>query len=328
MRQSNGSKPRPIPRVTVIGAGNVGSVVAKHLLDAHLADVVLVDVVEGRPQGIALDLSESGALVGYTRSILGTNDYDDTADSDLIVVTAGLPRKPGMSRDDLTQVNGRIVMQTVRAAIARSPDAILIVVTNPLDVMTELAWRVSGLPCDRVMGMAGVLDTARFRSFVAQELGVPVADVSALVLGGHGDLMVPLPNFATVGGVPLLHLMPEAVVQRLVARTRNGGAEVVELLKTGGAYYAPGAAVFQMVAAILQDQHRILPVSAYLRGEYDLEGLYLGVPCRLGKGGIEQVIEVGLTAAQRSALHRSAAAVRATRDRAMDALLHKPPLPV
>jgi malate dehydrogenase len=241
---------------------------------------------------------------------VGTNDYQDTANSDLVVVTAGLPRRPGMSRDDLTQVNGKIVADTLRQALARSPQASVIVVTNPLDVMTYLAWKVSGLPSHRVMGMAGVLDSARFQTLIAWELGVPPQDVSALVLGGHGDLMVPLPRYTTVSGIPVTDLVSAPRLQALIERTRNGGAEIVQLLKQGGAYYAPAASVCVMVESILLNQRRILPLAAHLTGQYGLDDLYLGVPCRLGRGGIEAIVELTLTAEEQAALARSAAAVK------------------
>ncbi len=299
-------------QVTVVGAGNVGSTLAQRILERNLANVVLVDIVVGRPQGVALDLAQA---VGCDRTrpsctILGTNDYQDTANSDLVVVTAGLPRRPGMSRDDLTQVNGKIVVDTLRQALARSPQASVIVVTNPLDVMTYLAWKVSGLPSHRVMGMAGVLDSARFQTFIAWELGVPPQDVSALVLGGHGDLMVPLPRYTTVSGIPVTDLVSAPRLQALVERTRNGGAEIVQLLKQGGAYYAPAASVCVMVESILLNQRRILPLAAHLTGQYGLDDLYLGVPCRLGRGGIEAIVELTLTAEEQAALARSAAAVK------------------
>jgi malate dehydrogenase len=315
-----------IPQVTVVGAGGVGNALAKRILDNHLANVVLIDVVAGRPQGIALDLTQSGAVEGHIRQILGTNDYDDTANSDVVVVTAGLPRKPGMTRDDLAIVNGPIVVETVRQAIARSPKARLIIVTNPLDVMTYLAWQASDLPHQSVMGMAGVLDAARFRTFIAMALKVPVADVSALVLGGHGDLMVPLPNHATVSGIPLAELLDAATIQRLVQRTQQGGAEIVNLLKTGGAHYAPGAAVYAMVEAILGDLHRILPAAAYLTGEYQLHDLFIGVPCKICAQGIASVLEVSLDKAQQTALARSANAVQTQVKSAMKALVAPPVL--
>lgn len=300
-----------IPQVTVVGAGNVGSALAKRILDTHLADVVLLDIVEGRPQGIALDLIEADALEERPRRILGTNQYEDTANSEVIVVTAGLPRQPGMSREDLMQVNGKIVIDTVTHAIAYSPQAKLIVVTNPLDVMTYLAWQASGLPPQQIMGMAGILDSARFQTFIALELGVPPEDVSALVLGGHGDLMVPLPNYASVSGIPLSELLSRDTIQRLIERTRHGGTEIVNLLKTGGAYYAPAASIYLMVEAILMNRHRILPAAAYLTGEYGLHDLYVGVPCRIGMAGVEAVVELQLTLEQQQALQQSADFIKA-----------------
>ena len=315
------------PKVTVIGAGNVGSSLAKRILDVHLADVVLLDVVEGRPQGIALDLTEASGLEMRPQHIIGTNDYADTADSDVVVVTAGLPRKPGMSRDDLMQVNGNIVRTAVQQAIAHSPQAKLIIVTNPLDVMTYLAWQASGLPPERVMGMAGILDSARFRTFIAMALDVPPEDVSALVLGGHGDLMVPMPNYASVSGIPLTELLDAPTLERLIDRTRNGGAEIVNLLKTGGAYYAPAASIYLMVEAILMNRHRILPTATYLTGQYGLHDVYLGVPCRIGQSGIEAVLELTLTPEQHRALQQSAAAVKANIQQVM-ALLAAAPAPV
>lgn len=301
---------RYVPRVTVVGSGNVGSSLAKRILDAHLADVVLLDVVEGRPQGIALDLTEASGLEMRPQHIVGTNDYQDTRDSDVVVITAGLPRKPGMSRDDLMQVNGKIVIDVVRQAIAYSPQAKFVIVTNPLDVMTYLAWRASGLPAEHVMGMAGILDSARFRTFIAMELDVPPEDVSALVLGGHGDLMVPMPNYASVSGIPLTELLDTPTIERLIDRTRNGGAEIVNLLKTGGAYYAPAASIYCMVEAILMNRHRILPTAAYLTGQYGLNDVYIGVPCRVGQAGIESVLELSLTPHQQNALQKSAASIK------------------
>ena len=310
-----------LSQVTVVGAGNVGSTLAQRLIERNLANVVLIDIVEGRPQGIALDLMESQGCEGHNRTIVGTNHYQDTRDSDIIVVTAGLPRKPGMSRDDLTQVNGKIVMDTVTRALEHSPDACVIVVTNPLDVMTYLAWKVSQLPTRRVMGMAGVLDSSRFQTFIAMELGVPSKDVSAMVLGGHGDLMVPLPQYSTVSGIPVNELLPPQIVDRLIERTRNGGAEIVQLLKQGGAYYAPASSVCVMVESILLNQSRILPVASYLEGQYGLNDLYLGVPCRLGKSGVEKILELGLTTEEQESLSRSAASVKANVQKALSTLL-------
>jgi malate dehydrogenase len=310
-----------LSQVTVIGAGNVGSTVAQRILERNLANVVLIDIVEGRPQGIALDLMESRGAEGHNRTIIGTNDYQDTADSDIIVVTAGLPRKPGMSRDDLMKVNGKIVIDTVKQALEHSPYACVIVVTNPLDVMTYLAWKVSGLPPSQVMGMAGVLDSARFQTFIAMELNVPPHDVSAMVLGGHGDLMVPLPQYSTVSGIPVTELIPDERLSSLIERTRNGGAEIVQLLKQGGAYYAPASAVCVMVEAILLNQARILPVAAYLQGQYGLRDLYLGVPCRLGKKGVESILELSLTAEEAEGLHTSARSVKDKTQVALSTLL-------
>jgi len=301
-----------LPRqVTVVGAGNVGSTLAQRILEHNLANVVLVDIVSGRPQGVALDLSQAAGSEGHNRTIVGTNDYQDTAKSDIVVITAGLPRRPGMTRDDLTQVNGKIVADTLRQALAVSPHASVIIVTNPLDVMTYLAWKVSGLPPHRVMGMAGVLDSARFQTFLAWELGVPPRDVSAMVLGGHGDLMVPLPSYTTVSGIPVTELIPAPRLGELIERTRNGGAEIVQLLKQGGAYYAPASSAYVMVEAMLLNQRRILPIAAYLTGQYGLDDLYLGVPCRLGQGGIEDILELTLTPGEQAALVRSAASVKA-----------------
>lgn len=310
-----------LSQVTVVGAGNVGSTLAQRLIERNLANVVLIDIVEGRPQGIALDLMESQGCEGHNRTIVGTNHYQDTRDSDIVVVTAGLPRKPGMSRDDLTQVNGKIVMDTVTRALEHSPDACVIVVTNPLDVMTYLAWKVSQLPTRRVMGMAGVLDSSRFQTFIAMELGVPSKDVSAMVLGGHGDLMVPLPQYSTVSGIPVNELLPPQILDRLIERTRNGGAEIVQLLKQGGAYYAPASSVCVMVESILLNQSRILPVASYLDGQYGLNDLYLGVPCRLGKSGAEKILELDLTTEEQESLSRSAASVKANVQKALSTLL-------
>lgn len=310
-----------LSQVTVVGAGNVGSTLAQRLLERNLANVILLDIVEGRPQGIALDLMESRGCEGHNRTIIGTNDYQDTRDSDIVVVTAGLPRKPGMSRDDLMQVNGKIVMETVTRALEHSPHACVIVVTNPLDVMTYLAWQVSGLPSHRVMGMAGILDSSRFQTFIAMALGVPPGDVCATVLGGHGDLMVPLPQYSTVSGIPVTELLPPGTLDRLIERTRNGGAEIVQLLKRGGAYYAPASSVCAMVDSIVLNQSRILPVSAYLEGQYGLDDLYLGVPCRLGKKGVETILELNITAQQEEALLKSAASVKANLQIARSTLL-------
>jgi len=297
-------------KVSIIGAGNVGATTAQRIFDRGYADVVLVDVVPDLPQGKALDMLESGPVVGSDAYIVGSNGYDETEGSDLVIITAGIARKPGMSRDDLLMTNMGIVTGVMKEVVKRSPNAIYIIVTNPLDAMAQAAYEVSGLPRERVVGMAGVLDTARFRTFIAQELKVSVEDVQAYVLGGHGDTMVPLVGYTTVGGVPITELLPKERIDAIVQRTRDGGAEIVKLLKTGSAYYAPSAAVAQMAEAILLDRKRILPCAAYLQGEYGIRGLYVGVPVKLGAGGIEQIIEIRLTAEEKAALERSAKAVR------------------
>lgn len=304
------------PRVTVVGAGKVGSTLAQKIAEKNLADVVLLDVVAGMPQGLALDLLEAKGISLHDRYISGTTDYADTANSDVVVITAGLPRKPGMSRDDLTKTNAKIVVEAAKKAIAHSPEAILIVVTNPLDVMTYLAWQATELPCDRIMGMAGVLDSARFQAFIAMELGVSVTDVQTMVLGSHGDLMVPVARYSTVAGVPITELMDAATIERLVTRTRNGGAEIVELMQTGSAYFAPAASTCLMVESILLNQSRLLPVAAYLQGEYGLQDIFIGVPCSLSYGGIAKVWELKLTEPELAALQASAKAVRQSIDRA------------
>ncbi|MFI5255525.1 MAG: malate dehydrogenase [Candidatus Limnocylindrales bacterium] len=298
------------PKVTVIGAGNVGATTAQRIAEAGLADVVLIDIIEGLPQGKALDLSQSAPVVGHDCSIKGTNDYADTAGSDIVVVTSGLARQPGMSRDDLLAKNVTIVDSVVRQAAAVSPNAILVIVTNPLDAMCHVAMKASGFPRERVVGMAGILDSARFRTFIAWELGVSVSSTHAFVLGGHGDTMVPLPRYSTVAGIPLPDLLPPEKIEALVTRTRNGGAEVVALLKSGSAYYAPAAAVAQMVGAILGDTKAILPCAALLEGEYGTKGLFVGVPVKLGRKGIERIVEVKLSEAEQAAFDHSAAAVR------------------
>ena len=297
-------------KVTVIGAGNVGATTAQQIIETGLADVVLVDIVEGLPQGKALDLLEAAPVAGYDVRITGTNDYADTAHSKIIVVTSGLARQPGMSRDDLMARNAGIVESVVKQAAPLSPGAIIIVVTNPLDAMCHVALKASGFPPERVIGMAGVLDSARFRAFIAEELQVSVRDIRAFVLGGHGDTMVPLPRYSTVGGVPMTELMSAERVEALVERTRNGGAEVVALLKTGSAYYAPAASVVEMIEAILRDRRRVLPCAAYLGGEYGVSDLYMGVPIVLGNGGVERIIEISLTDDERAAFDRSADSVR------------------
>jgi malate dehydrogenase len=298
------------PQVTVVGAGNVGASVAQRVAEAGLADVVLIDIVEGLPQGKALDLAEAAPVVGHDMQVVGTNDYADTAGSDIVVVTSGLARQPGMSRDDLLSKNAGIVHSVVEQAMKHSPDAILIIVTNPLDAMCHVALQASGLPPAKVIGMAGVLDSARFRTFIAQELGVSVASTHAFVLGGHGDTMVPLPRYSTAGGVPITELLSAERIDALVDRTRNGGAEIVALLKTGSAYYAPAASVAQMVDSILNDRNEILPCAALLEGQYGVDGLFVGVPVKLGRAGITQIVEIELTESERSAFNHSADSVR------------------
>jgi malate dehydrogenase len=298
------------PQVTVVGAGNVGASVAQRVVEAALADVVLIDIVEGLPQGKALDLAEAAPVVGHDMKITGTNDYADTAGSDIVVVTSGLARQPGMSRDDLLSKNAGIVRSVAQQAISHSPDAILIIVTNPLDAMCHVSLEASGLSPERVIGMAGVLDSARFRTFIAQELGVSVTSTHAFVLGGHGDTMVPLPRYSTAGGVPITELIEAGRIEEIVDRTRNGGAEIVALLKTGSAYYAPAASVAQMVDSILNDRNEILPCAAYLQGQYGVDGLYVGVPVKLGRTGITDIVEIELTDSEQTAFNRSADAVR------------------
>ncbi|HEX8941228.1 MAG TPA: malate dehydrogenase [Candidatus Limnocylindrales bacterium] len=297
-------------KVTVVGAGNVGASCAQRIAEAGLADVVLVDIVEGLAEGKALDLAEAAPVVGHDASVVGTTDYAATAGSDVVVITSGLARQPGMSRDDLLAKNAGIVRSVVEAVAPRSPEAILVIVTNPLDAMCHVALEASGFPRERVVGMAGILDSARFRTFIARELGVSVASTAAFVLGGHGDTMVPLPRYSTVGGVPLPELLDAETIERLVTRTRNGGAEIVALLKAGSAYYAPAASVHQMVDAILGDRHAVLPCAALLEGEYGIDGLFVGVPVSLGRRGVERVVEIELTADERAAFEASAAAVR------------------
>lgn len=298
------------PKVTVVGAGNVGGTVAQRLVETNCYDVVLVDIIEGVPQGKALDLAQAGPICGYDGSVVGTNGYGETDQSSVVVITSGVPRKPGMSRDELLATNTNIVKEVVREVARRSPDAVLLLVANPLDAMAHVAYRVSGFPKQRVVGMAGVLDSARFRSFIAGELGVSAAEVQAMVLGGHGDTMVPLLRYTTVAGRPLSEWLPKERLEALVQRTRDGGAEIVSLLKSGSAYYAPSAAVMTMVEAILKDEKRVLPCAAYCEGEYGLSGVFVGVPARLGRGGVEQIIEYELTPGERAALETSAAAVR------------------
>ena len=297
-------------KVTVIGGGNVGANVAQKIAAKELADVVLVDVVEGIPQGKGLDMLESAPVEGYDVQITGTNGYDETANSDIVVITAGFPRKPGMSRDDLLLANYEVVKSATEQAVRHSPNAILVLVTNPLDAMCWTAQQVSGFPRERIIGMAGVLDSARFRTFIAQELNVSFENVTAMVLGGHGDTMVPLVRFTSVSGIPLSELADEATIARMVQRTRDGGAEIVKHLKTGSAYYAPAASTTEMVESILRDKKKVLPCAACLEGEYGIHGLFVGVPVKLGTAGIEQIYEIKLTPEEDAALKKSAGAVK------------------
>jgi malate dehydrogenase len=302
------------PKITVVGAGNVGATCAHWAAARELADVVLVDVVEGMPQGKALDLMQARPIFGFNVEVAGANDYAATKDSQIVIITAGIARKPGMSREDLINTNKDIVAAVTKEAVAQSPEAILIVVSNPLDAMCYVAYKVSGFPRQRIMGMAGILDTARFRCFIAMELGVAVEEIQAMVLGGHGDDMVPVVSATNVSGVPLTDLLPKDQIAALVDRTRKGGGEIVALLKTGSAYYAPAAAVAQMAEAILKDQSRLVPVSAYLTGEYGLQDLFFGVPVILGAQGIEKILALKLTQDEEAMLQKSAAAVAKTRD--------------
>ncbi|MGI6461474.1 MAG: malate dehydrogenase [Candidatus Hydrogenedentales bacterium] len=297
-------------KIACIGAGNVGATVAQYCLDMQLGDVVLFDIVEGLPQGKGLDLTQAGPVRGYSCSATGTNDYRDIAGSNICVVTAGLPRKPGMSRDDLVEKNGAIITGICENILRYAPESVVIFVTNPLDVMAYLALKKLGYPPRKVVGMAGTLDSARLRTFVASELGVSMKNVDTMVLGSHGDEMVPLPAYTTVSGVPITQLLSEDKIEAIVERTRKGGGEIVALLKTGSAYYAPAASVARMVQCILNDERQILPCSAFLTGQYGLKDVFVGVPVRLGEGGVEEIIELELTPAQREALHKSAGAVR------------------
>jgi malate dehydrogenase len=299
-------------KITVIGAGNVGATSAQRIVDKGLAnEVVLVDVIEGMPQGKALDISESSPSEGTDTKIIGTNSYEPTANSDIILITAGIARKPGMSRDDLQNTNANIVKICTEQAVKQSPNAIIIVVSNPLDVMTYVALKVSGFERHRVLGMAGILDSSRFRTFISMELGVSVEDVSAFVLGGHGDSMVPLPRYSTVAGIPLPDLLDQGTIDRLVKRTRDGGIEIVNLLKTGSAYYAPSSSAVQMIEAIVRDKKRVLPCSIQLQGEYGIKDTVVGVPMKLGKKGMEEIIKIKLTPDEQAALNKSAADVKA-----------------
>ena len=297
-------------KVTIVGSGNVGATTAHWIASKELADVVLIDIIEGVPQGKGLDLLEAMPIEKRDSYVSGTNSYADTANSDIVVITAGIPRKPGMSRDDLLNTNYGIMKAVVGEVVKNSPNCILIIVSNPLDAMAQAAYKLSGLPRERVIGMAGVLDSARFRAFIADELKVSVENVTAFVLGGHGDTMVPLPRYSTVAGIPITELIEKSRLDALVQRTRDGGAEIVKYLKTGSAYYAPSAAATEMVEAILKDKKKILPCAAYLQGEYGISGLYVGVPVKLGSKGIEQIIEIKLTADEKAGLDKSAAAVK------------------
>lgn len=301
-------------KISVIGAGFVGSTTAHWIASKELGDVVLFDIVEGMPQGKALDLLESGPVEGFDLNIIGTNDYADTANSDVVVVTSGAPRKPGMSREDLIKVNANITRQCVENVAKHSPDATIIMVNNPLDVMTYLAKQVSGFPKNRVLGQAGVLDSARYRTFIAMEAGVSVEDVQAMLMGGHGDEMVPLPRFSTISGIPVTEFISQEKLDAIVQRARKGGGEIVNLLKTGSAYYAPSSSTVQMVEAIIKDKKRVIPCAAYLEGEYGLNDLYFGVPIILGAGGVERIIELPLNEEEKALLQKSAEAVRNTQD--------------
>ncbi len=297
-------------RVAIMGAGNVGRTLAQRIIEKNLANVVLLDVIEGLPQGVALDLMEAQGLEQHNCEVMGTNDYQETADADIVVITAGRARTPGIRRDDLLAINAKIVAEVAQKAFKYSPNAIFIVITNPLDVMTYLTQKVTGLPPQRVMGMAGVLDSSRLRTFLAMELGVSTANVTAMVLGGHGDLMVPLPAYCTVNGISITQLLDDKTIERLLERTRNGGAEVVKLLKTGGAYYAPASSACIMIETILKNQSRLLPTAAYLQGEYGLNDIYIGVPSVLACGGVKKILEVKLTPQEQEALLVSATSVR------------------
>ncbi|MEA1946651.1 MAG: malate dehydrogenase [Thermodesulfobacteriota bacterium] len=297
-------------KVTVVGAGNVGATAAQRLAEKELCDVSLIDIIEGFPQGKALDLAEAAPIEKHDAHLTGSNDYAASANSDIVIITAGIPRKPGMSRDDLLNINAGIMDSVTKEVAKLSPDAIIIVVSNPLDAMCHVAYETSGFPKNRVIGMAGVLDSARFRSFIAMELNVSVENTTAFVLGGHGDTMVPLPRYSTVAGIPITELLPKERIDALVERTANGGAEIVGLLKTGSAFYAPASAAVEMAESILKDKKKILPCAAYLEGEYGFNELFIGVPVKLGANGVEEIIEITLTAEEKAALEKSADAVR------------------
>ncbi|MFH1624459.1 MAG: malate dehydrogenase [Pseudomonadota bacterium] len=297
-------------KITIVGAGNVGATAAHWAAEKEIGDVVLVDILEGIPQGKALDLLEAGPVEGFDTRVIGTNSYDETVDSDVVIITSGLPRKPGMSREDLLEKNKEIIQSVTKEVVKRSPNCIIIIVTNPLDTMAYLAKKVSGFPKARVLGMAGILDTARLRTFIAMELNVSVEDTQAFILGGHGDDMVPVARYCTVAGVPLTQLMAKEKIDRIIERTRKGGGEIVSLLKAGSAFYAPSASAIQMTEAILRDKKRIVPCAAYLEGEYGLNDIYFGVPVKLGSGGVEKIIEVELTDEEKAAVQKSAESVR------------------
>jgi malate dehydrogenase len=297
-------------KVTVVGAGNVGATLAQRLVDKELADVVLVDIIEDMPQGKALDLAESAPVEGYDCRLTGSNGYKETADSDIVVITSGIARKPGMSRDDLINTNKNIVRAVTEEVVKYSPNTILIIVSNPLDAMCHVAHKASGFPKNRVMGMAGVLDSARMSCFLAEALDVSVENINSFVLGGHGDTMVPLARYSTCAGIPITELLPKETIDKILDRTRNGGAEIVKLLKTGSAYYAPSAATAEMVESILKDKKKVLPCAVYLEGEYGISNLFVGVPVKLGSRGVEQIIEINLTTDERAALQKSAASVQ------------------
>lgn len=307
-------------RVSIIGAGKVGSTLAQRIVEQNIANVVLLDVLEGVPQGIALDLMQAGAVERHDRHVTGTNNYEDTAGSDIVVITAGKPRIPGMSRDDLISINAKIVAEAAKKSIQYSPDAVLIIVTNPLDIMTYIAWNVTQVEPHRIMGMAGVLDSARFEAFLGIELGMSVSNIDATVLGSHGDLMVPLPRYTTVNGIPITELIEPETINKIVERTRKGGGEIVELLKTGGAYFAPASSVRIMVESILRQQSRLLPTCCYLQGQYGLNDIFLGVPAWLGCRGVERVLELDLTESEHEALMKCAESVRGGINQALEIL--------